>query len=72
MDYFVWYDETSHKSIAQKIQDAITAYSARFSEEPPLILVNTNDQADMGLIDVRCEPTVQRNTFWLAIRKPVR
>ncbi len=61
MDYFVWYDETSHKSAAQNIQEAVTAYVVRFSEEPPLILVNTNDQTEVGTKSLLHTP-VQRVT----------
>jgi hypothetical protein len=72
LDYLVWYDENVHKTAAEKIQEAMTVYILRFSEAPALVLVNSNDQTEIGGVSIRSESTVQRNNFWLEIRKPVR
>jgi hypothetical protein len=67
VDYYVWYDESTQKSAAQKIQEAIVAYTARFAAAPELVLVNSKDQTDVGGVEVRSELTIQRNNFWLGI-----
>lgn len=72
LDYFVWYDENMHKTAAEKIHEAIAAYALRFSEAPALVLVNSTDQTEIGGVSIRSASTVQRNTFWLELRKPVR
>ncbi|HWQ14849.1 MAG TPA: hypothetical protein VNL77_18765 [Roseiflexaceae bacterium] len=65
MDYLVWYDESTKKSVPEKIQEAIAAYVARFTTAPNLVLVNTADQAEVGGVLIRSERTVQPNTFWV-------
>ncbi|MFO7168385.1 MAG: hypothetical protein DIU80_010205 [Chloroflexota bacterium] len=65
MNYLVWYDESPKKSAAEKIQDAIAAYVARFATAPTLVLVNSADHADVGGVVIRSERTVQPNNFWV-------
>ena len=68
MLYFVWYDDSPKKPVAEKIQEAITAYVTRFATQPSLLLVNAVDHADhmeFANVLVRSERTVQPNTFWL-------
>jgi hypothetical protein len=67
MDYFVWYDESSQKTAAEKIEEAIAAYRLRFARAPHLVLVHSADQAQVGDILIRTEQTVQRNNFWLGV-----
>jgi hypothetical protein len=67
MDYFVWYDESAKKTGAEKIHGATTAYHLRFARTPPLVLVHSADQTQVGGVAIRSEQTVQRNTFWLGI-----
>jgi len=55
------------KSAAEKIQDAIAAYVARFTTTPTLVLVNTADQADVGGVLIRSERTVRPNNFWVGM-----
>jgi hypothetical protein len=72
MDYFVWYDESTLKTAAQKIQEAIAAFTVRFSLAPELVLVHSTDQTDVGGVLIRTEPMIQRNNFWLGIPEQTR
>jgi hypothetical protein len=65
MLYFVWYDDSPKKLVAEKIQEAITAYVTRFAIQPSLLLVNAVDHMEFTDMLVRSERTVQPNTFWL-------
>jgi hypothetical protein len=65
MLFFVWYDDSSKKLAADKLQEAIVAYVERFKMPPSLVLVNTADMLELAGVVVRCERTVQPNTFWL-------
>ena len=65
MLYFVWYDDSPKKLVAEKIQEAITAYVTRFATQPSLLLVNAVDHMEFANVLVRSERTVQPNTFWL-------
>jgi hypothetical protein len=67
MNYLVWYDESTKKSAAEKIQEAIAAYVARFATAPTLVLVNSADQAAVGGVLIRSERTVQPNNFWVGM-----
>jgi hypothetical protein len=68
MNYLVWYDESAQKSAAEKIQDAMTAYVARFAIAPTLVLVNGADQALVDGVLIRSERTVQPNNFWVGMQ----
>jgi hypothetical protein len=72
VDYFVWYDGSAQKTAAQKIQEAIIAYTTRFSIAPELVLVHSADQTEVEGVLIRAEQTVQRNTFWLGIHAQSR
>jgi hypothetical protein len=65
MLFFVWYDDSPKKLAADKLQEAIVAYVERFKMRPSLVLVNTADMLELAGVVVRCERTVQPNTFWL-------
>jgi hypothetical protein len=65
MLYFVWYDDSPKKLVAEKIQEAIAAYVTRFAIQPSLLLVNAVDHMELTDMLVRSERTVQPNTFWL-------
>ncbi len=67
MNYLVWYDESAKKSAAEKIQEAIAAYVARFAIAPNLVLVNSADQAQVDGVLIRSERTVQPNNFWVGV-----
>jgi hypothetical protein len=65
MLFFVWYDDTPKKLAGDKLQEAIAAYVLRFQTRPSVVLVNAADDLQVDNVTVRCERTVQPNTFWL-------
>lgn len=69
MHYLLWYDESTQKSAAEKISEAMGAYVARFALAPNVVLVNTADQTDVAGVQVRSERTVQRNNFWVGVQE---
>jgi len=69
MLYFVWYDDSPKKPVAEKIQEAIAAYVTRFAIQPSLLLVNAVDHMEFTNVLVRAERTVQPNTFWLGFEE---
>jgi hypothetical protein len=71
MLYFVWYDDSPKKPVAEKIQEAIAAYVTRFAIQPTLLLVNAIDHMEITNVLVRAERTVQPNTFWLGYEEAV-
>jgi hypothetical protein len=60
MLFFVWFDDTPKKLANDKLQEAIAAYTVRFSAAPNLVLVNAIDQPELTSTIVRAERTVQR------------
>ncbi|MBK9940201.1 MAG: hypothetical protein U0Z44_11740 [Kouleothrix sp.] len=71
MLFFVWFDDTPKKLANDKLQEAIAAYTVRFSAAPNLVLVNAIDQPELTSTIVRAERTVQPNTFWLGYEEHV-
>jgi hypothetical protein len=65
MLFLVWYDPDSRRTTVEKIQDALAAYSRRFSTTPNLVLVHETDQAGLPGIEVRASRTVQPHNFWV-------
>jgi hypothetical protein len=65
MLFLVWYDDSAKTPVVEKIQAAITAYVARFTNRPSLVLVNVVDYMELADVQVRHERTVQPNTFWV-------
>lgn len=65
MQYFVWYDADTRRSIAERMQDALAAYTRRFQIQPNLVLVSADDLIDMAGVEVRSARTVQPHTFWV-------
>lgn len=65
MLFLVWYDPDSRRTVADKIQDALAAYTKRFSAAPNLVLVNIADMIEVAAIEVRSERTVQPHNFWV-------
>lgn len=66
MLFFVWYDDSPKKLVADKIEEATLAYVERFKSRPNLVLVNAADHLELANVVVRAERTVQPNNFWLA------
>lgn len=65
MLYMMWYDDDPKKGAADKIREAVAAYTARFTTTPSLVLVNEVDYASVAEVVVRSERTVQPNNFWV-------
>jgi hypothetical protein len=65
MLYLVWYDPDTQRPVSEKIQDASTAYTRRFSTTPNLVLVNVADLIELAEIEVRSERTIQPHHFWV-------
>jgi hypothetical protein len=65
MLFLVWYDPDARRTVVEKIQDALAAYSRRFSAPPNLVLVNAADAAELKGVEVRSTRTVQPHHFWV-------
>lgn len=63
--FFVWYDDTPKKPSEDKLREGIAAYIERFKIPPTLVLVNLAEQLSVPDMIVRCERTVQPNSFWI-------
>jgi len=64
--FYVWYDDTPKKQTTDKLDEAITAYVARFAMQPTHVLVNSVDIVGRTDLIVRSGLTIQPNTFWLS------
>ncbi|NOK60170.1 MAG: hypothetical protein GFH27_549291n363 [Chloroflexi bacterium AL-W] len=69
MQFFMWYDDTPHKTAAEKIQAAVAAYVVRFTMNPELVLVNIVDFVAVAGLQVDHDRKVPPNTFWVRIEK---
>jgi hypothetical protein len=65
MLYLVWYDADIRRPAAERMQDAIAAYSRRFAAEPNLVLVSANETVELEGVAVRSVRTVQPHHFWV-------
>lgn len=65
MRYLVWYDPDAQRTLVEKIQDALAAYSRRFSAVPNVVLVSAADTAELVGVEVRSERTVQPHHVWV-------
>ena len=63
--YLFWYDDSTKKTTALKIQEAIAAYTNRFKSRPNVVLVNEADRAEIKGVQVRSEGYIRRNNFWV-------
>ncbi|NTU78803.1 MAG: hypothetical protein HGA45_05275 [Chloroflexales bacterium] len=64
--FLMWYDDNPKLSVARKIEDAIAAYSDRFSGvKPTLVLVSEEEITEFAGIKVRGVATVRRHTYWV-------
>ena len=64
--FYVWFDDTPHKLTTVKLDEAISAYVARFTMQPSHVLVNSADVIGRSDVIVQSGRTVQPNTFWLS------
>lgn len=67
MLFLVWYDTDAGRTLAEKVQAALRAYSRRFTEAPNLVLVNEVDLVTVPGIEVRGVRSVQPNNFWVGL-----
>ena len=64
--FYVWFDDTPRKQTTDKLDEAITAYVAKFARRPSHVLVNSVDVIGRNDVVVQIASTVQPNTFWLS------
>ena len=67
--FYVWYDDTPKKQTTDKLDEAISAYVARFAARPSHVLVNVVDLVARNDVTVQSAQTVQPNTFWLSAQQ---
>ncbi|MDQ3927545.1 MAG: hypothetical protein M3328_00200 [Chloroflexota bacterium] len=60
-----WFDDTPKKSAADKLDEAVERYVAKFGEEPDLCLVNQKDATTHKDMEVRVVEYVRPNHFWV-------
>ena len=60
-----WFDDTPKKSTAEKLEEAVERYLAKFGEKPDLCLVNQKDATTYKGLDVRVVEYVRPNHFWV-------
>lgn len=65
MLYLVWYDADIRRPAVERMQDALAAYSRRFSAAPNLVLVSTSETVELLGVEVRNVRTVQPHHFWV-------
>lgn len=63
--YLFWYDDSTKKATALKIEEAIAAYTNRFKARPNVVLVNEVDRAEIKGVQIRSEGYIRRNNFWV-------
>jgi hypothetical protein len=69
--FLMWYDDNPKLPLAQKIADAMAAYSHRWPGiKPTLVLVNEQDVTEVAGVCVRGVTTVTRNTIWVGQEQP--
>ena len=60
-----WFDDEKKKSSAEKIEEAVERYVARFGEAPNICLVNAEDLATCDGVEVKVADYVRPNHFWV-------
>jgi len=60
-----WYDDTPKKSVAEKIEEAVERFVAKFGEKPDVCLVNADNIVSIEGIEVKAAPYVRPNHFWI-------
>lgn len=67
MSYFGWFDDNPKKTTAQKIDEAIAAYIARYQVSPTIVLVNEAERVEVKGMDVRSESYIRKSNFWVGM-----
>ncbi|HEY0071861.1 MAG TPA: hypothetical protein VGE04_18020 [Chloroflexia bacterium] len=60
-----WFDDTPKKSAAEKLDEAVERYLAKFGEKPDLCLVNQKDATTHAGMEVKVVEYVRPNHFWV-------
>jgi hypothetical protein len=60
-----WFDDTPKKSVAEKIEEAVERYVAKFGEAPNVCLVNAANVAACNGLEIRPVEYVRPNHFWV-------
>jgi hypothetical protein len=65
-----WFDDSKKKPPAEKIEEAVERYIAKFGEAPTVCLVNEADATQYRGLEVRVAPYVRPNHFWVGREEP--
>lgn len=65
MFYLLWYCDNPKKPPAQKIAEAMHAYTARFHASPTVVLCNEAELCEVAGVEVRSEGYVRKSNFWI-------
>lgn len=65
MLFLVWYDANTQRPAVERMQDALAAYTRRFSTVPNLVLVSIDESVELVGVEVRSVRTVQPHQFWV-------
>jgi hypothetical protein len=65
-----WFDDSKKKTPAEKIEEAVERYIAKFGEAPAVCLVNEADATEFRGLEVKVAPYVQPNHFWVGREEP--
>ncbi|HET6312887.1 MAG TPA: hypothetical protein VFH60_03550 [Chloroflexia bacterium] len=60
-----WFDDTPKKAAAEKLEEAVERYVAKFGEAPDLCLVNQKDATTHAGVEVKVVEYVRPNHFWV-------
>lgn len=65
--YLCWWDDNPKKTQAAKIQEAVTAYRAKFGTEPTEILVNEAELVEVAGLNILVSPFIRKSTIWVGV-----
>jgi hypothetical protein len=68
--YMMWYDDSTKKTAASKIEEAVAAYIRHFKTKPNIVLVHQSDLEPVSGVRVRSVNYVRRNNFWVGWEDP--
>jgi len=63
MFYLIWYDDSTKKTPAQKIEAGCAAFRERFDRAPERVLVK--EHVEIPSMPIEVLPTIGLNCFWL-------
>lgn len=68
--YMMWFDDSTKKTAAAKIEEAVAAYVRHFKSKPNTVLVNQADLEIVSGVQVRSANYVRRHNFWVGWEDP--